>query len=64
MLPELLETDFLCFLFFLSSGPIPNGADAVIQVEDTVEVESAASGQKRIRMLKQVLQGLDIRPVV
>ncbi|KAL1558303.1 calnexin Cnx1 [Salvia divinorum] len=49
--------------YVTTGGPIPNGADAVIQVEDTVEVESAASGQKRIRVLKQVSQGLDIRPV-
>lgn len=50
--------------FFLGSGPIPNGADAVVQIEDTVQVESAAAGQKRVRVLKQVTQGLDIRPVV
>ncbi|XP_042067030.1 molybdopterin biosynthesis protein CNX1-like [Salvia splendens] len=49
--------------YVTTGGPIPNGADAVIQVEDTVPVESAASGQKRICVLKQVSQGLDIRPV-
>ncbi|KAK4408357.1 Molybdopterin biosynthesis protein CNX1 [Sesamum angolense] len=42
-------------------GPIPDGADAVVQVEDTIPVESA--DPKRVRILKQVAQGLDIRPV-
>lgn len=46
------------------SGPIPYGADAVVQVEDTVLVESAAVGPKRVCVLKQVAQGFDIRPVV
>lgn len=55
-----IQIDFALF----GSGPIPNGADAVIQVEDTAEVESAAAGPKRVRVLKQVTQGLDIRPVV
>ncbi|XP_057782155.1 molybdopterin biosynthesis protein CNX1 [Salvia miltiorrhiza] len=49
--------------YVTTGGPIPNGADAVIQVEDTVQVESASAGQKRVRVLKQVTQGLDIRPV-
>lgn len=49
--------------YVTTGGPIPNGADAVIQVEDTAEVESAAAGPKRVRVLKQVTQGLDIRPV-
>lgn len=58
---ERLEINFA---FFVCSGPIPNGADAVVQVEDTVQVESAGASQKRVRVLKQVVQGLDIRPVV
>lgn len=50
--------------FSFGSGPIPNGADAVVQVEDTVQVEIAGAVKKRVRVLKQVVQGLDIRPVV
>ncbi|KAI3461199.1 hypothetical protein Pfo_017862 [Paulownia fortunei] len=49
--------------YVTTGGPIPYGADAVVQVEDTVLVESAAVGPKRVRILKQVAQGLDIRPV-
>ncbi|KAH6774832.1 molybdopterin biosynthesis CNX1 protein / molybdenum cofactor biosynthesis enzyme CNX1 [Perilla frutescens var. hirtella] len=49
--------------YVTTGGPIPNGADAVVQVEDTVQVESATVGPKRVRVLKQVTRGLDIRPV-
>ncbi|CAA0824374.1 Molybdopterin biosynthesis protein CNX1 [Striga hermonthica] len=49
--------------YVTTGGPIPKGADAVVQVEDTVLLESAAGGPKRVRVLKQVAQGLDIRPV-
>ncbi|KAK4441378.1 Molybdopterin biosynthesis protein CNX1 [Sesamum alatum] len=47
--------------YVTTGGPIPDGADAVVQVEDTIPVESA--DPKRVRILKQVAQGLDIRPV-
>ncbi|GER31719.1 molybdopterin biosynthesis protein [Striga asiatica] len=49
--------------YVTTGGPIPKGADAVVQVEDTVLLESAAGAPKRVRVLKQVAQGLDIRPV-
>ncbi|PIN06131.1 Molybdopterin biosynthesis protein [Handroanthus impetiginosus] len=49
--------------YVTTGGPIPCGADAVVQVEDTELVESASGGPKRVRILKQVAQGLDIRPV-
>ncbi|KAK6144129.1 hypothetical protein DH2020_020949 [Rehmannia glutinosa] len=49
--------------YVTTGGPIPKGADAVVQVEDTVLAETASVGQKRVRVLKQVAQGLDIRPV-
>ncbi|EYU35987.1 hypothetical protein ABFS82_14G225400 [Erythranthe guttata] len=49
--------------YVTTGGPIPNGADAVVQVEDTLLVESAVGGPKRVRVLKQVAKGLDIRPV-
>ncbi|KAL2240012.1 UNVERIFIED_CONTAM: Molybdopterin biosynthesis protein CNX1 [Sesamum indicum] len=47
--------------YVTTGGPIPDGADAVVQVEDTIPVGSA--DPKRVRILKQVAQGLDIRPV-
>ncbi|XP_051142410.1 molybdopterin biosynthesis protein CNX1 [Andrographis paniculata] len=49
--------------YVTTGGPIPDGADAVVQVEDTAIVESESSDQKRVRILKQVSKGLDIRPV-
>lgn len=48
----------------ISTGaPVPAGADAVIQVEDTELVEKAADGkeEKTIRILKQPHVGQDIR---
>lgn len=45
-------------------GPIPNGADAVVQVEDTELIESALVESKRVRVLVKTSQGVDIRPVV
>lgn len=51
-------------LFLFPSGPIPVGADAVVQVEDTQLIESASVDSKRVRILKQIKQGVDIRPVV
>ena len=49
---------------FSLSGPIPDGADAVVQVEDTEGVEGISNGLKRIRVLKAANEGLHIRPVV
>ncbi|KAL8523000.1 hypothetical protein ACS0TY_013096 [Phlomoides rotata] len=49
--------------YVTTGGPIPYGADAVVQVEDTLLVESPSIGPKRVKVLKQVSQGLDIRPV-
>ncbi|GFP97590.1 molybdopterin biosynthesis protein cnx1 [Phtheirospermum japonicum] len=49
--------------YVTTGGPIPKGADAVVQVEDTASVESVGVGPKRVRVLKQVAPGFDIRPV-
>ncbi|EPS66354.1 hypothetical protein M569_08423, partial [Genlisea aurea] len=49
--------------YVTTGGPIPHGADAVVQVEDTAPSENATSGTKQVRVLKQVARGLDIRPV-
>ncbi|KAE8656717.1 Molybdopterin biosynthesis protein CNX1 [Hibiscus syriacus] len=43
-------------------GPIPDGADAVVQVEDTEQVK-APSGTKCVRILVKTSKGVDIRPV-
>ncbi|KAL0437130.1 UNVERIFIED_CONTAM: Molybdopterin biosynthesis protein CNX1 [Sesamum radiatum] len=47
--------------YVTTGGPIPDGADAVVQVEDTIPVHNV--DPKRARILKQVPQGHDIRPV-
>ncbi|KAK4490587.1 hypothetical protein RD792_001271 [Penstemon davidsonii] len=58
MVPSAAES-----ILILGQGPIPDGADAVVQVEDTVSVESEAVNSKQVRILKQITRGLDIRPV-
>lgn len=45
-------------------GPIPDGANAVVQVEDTELIENASTGSRMVRILKQTSPGVDIRPVV
>ncbi|KAL8201785.1 hypothetical protein R6Q57_010932 [Mikania cordata] len=49
--------------YVTTGGPIPDGADAVVQVEDTEEIETASSEPKRVRILVKVNAGVDIRPV-
>lgn len=46
------------------SGPIPDGADAVVQIENTELVADTSDGVKHVRVLVRVPQGLDIRQVV
>ncbi|XP_076941592.1 molybdopterin biosynthesis protein CNX1-like [Bidens hawaiensis] len=46
--------------YVTTGGPIPDGADAVVQVEDTELVQSEP---KRVRVLVKVNKGVDIRPV-
>lgn len=45
-------------------GPIPDGADAVVQVEDTEGIENTSGESKRVKILVQTSKGVDIRPVV
>lgn len=54
----------ISLVFFVGSGPIPDGADAVVQVENTEIVNDASDGTKRVRILVQTTKGNDIRPVV
>lgn len=46
--------------YVTTGGPIPEGADAVVQVEDT---EQILGEPKRVKILVQASQGVDIRPV-
>ncbi|KAK4741939.1 hypothetical protein SAY87_025527 [Trapa incisa] len=49
--------------YVTTGGPIPDGADAVVQVEDTELVKDSSDGQKRVRILGKTSKGSDIRPV-
>lgn len=48
----------------VGSGPIPDGADAVVQVEDTEKVNNSSDEVERVKILVKTIQGNDIRPVV
>ncbi|KAK4855344.1 hypothetical protein QYF36_006283 [Acer negundo] len=49
--------------YVTTGGPIPDGADAVVQVEDTEQIKDAAVESKRVRIFVQTSKGVDIRPV-
>ncbi|XP_071723301.1 molybdopterin biosynthesis protein CNX1-like [Rutidosis leptorrhynchoides] len=49
--------------YVTTGGPIPDGADAVVQVEDTEPVKFDCKEQKRVQILVQTSRGTDIRPV-
>ncbi|XP_049932527.1 molybdopterin biosynthesis protein CNX1 isoform X2 [Nymphaea colorata] len=49
--------------YVTTGGPIPEGADSVVQVEDTELVADTSSVVKRVNILVAASQGQDIRPV-
>ncbi|KAL3518670.1 hypothetical protein ACH5RR_021259 [Cinchona calisaya] len=49
--------------YVTTGGPIPDGADAVVQVEDSELLENAPAEPKKVRILKQINPGVDVRPV-
>ncbi|TMW95672.1 hypothetical protein EJD97_008502 [Solanum chilense] len=49
--------------YVTTGGPVPDGADAVVQVEDTESISVASAEGKRVRILKQTSPGVDIRAV-
>lgn len=54
-------------VYITTGSPVPDGADAVVKIEDTSSVEGdarAASSQEReVNILKAVKAGQNIRPV-
>ncbi|PQQ14075.1 molybdopterin biosynthesis protein CNX1 [Prunus yedoensis var. nudiflora] len=50
--------------YVTTGGPIPDGADAVVQVEDTEQIEGLSLEPRKVRILAQTSKGVDIRPVV
>nr|GME06456.1 molybdopterin biosynthesis protein CNX1 [Ipomoea batatas] len=49
--------------YVTTGGPIPDGADAVVQVENTELLLDASNESKQVRILKGTSPGVDIRPV-
>lgn len=50
--------------YVTTGGPVPDGANAVVQVEDTELMEnSSGESTRRVQILKQTSPGVDIRPV-
>ncbi|KAJ0087353.1 hypothetical protein Patl1_07154 [Pistacia atlantica] len=49
--------------YVTTGGPIPDGADAVVQVEDTEEIKDGNVKFRRVRILAKTSKGFDIRPV-
>ncbi|KAM0866750.1 hypothetical protein ACQ4PT_042426 [Festuca glaucescens] len=49
--------------YVTTGGPIPDGADAVVQVEDTEQLAAAPDGAKRVRISARVAEGHDVRSV-
>lgn len=49
--------------YVTTGGPVPEGADAVVQVEDTEQITSNPNELKRVKILVQTKTGVDIRPV-
>jgi gephyrin len=50
--------------YVTTGGPIPDGADAVVQVEDTKVIGDVSTESKRVKILIQTKKGTDIRRVV
>ncbi|KAG2449667.1 hypothetical protein HYH02_005196 [Chlamydomonas schloesseri] len=49
--------------YITTGAPVPPGADAVVQVEDTEKLPDGEGGQRRVRICKAAKAGQDIRPV-
>ncbi|GLI59317.1 hypothetical protein VaNZ11_001172 [Volvox africanus] len=49
--------------YITTGAPVPEGADAVVQVEDTERLPSGPDGEHRVHIKKAAKFGQDIRPV-
>lgn len=51
--------------YITTGGHVPAGADAVVQIENTLPLPDGPNGQKRVKIVKAPNKpGEDIRPVV
>lgn len=64
IIATLLLSHVTCFHTANAGAPIPNGADAVVQIEDTEVVARDDSGNvSLVKILKGAAVGQDIRKV-
>ncbi|VFQ94075.1 unnamed protein product [Cuscuta campestris] len=49
--------------YITTGGPVPDGADAVVQVEDTKLLLDSSNKSRQVRILKGTSPGVDIRPM-
>lgn len=61
VVPEPLRPGTVAYIG--TGGPVPDGADAVVQVEDTEFLGAGPSGARRVRINKAAPPGCDIRKV-
>lgn len=59
--PPVLQPGTVAYIG--TGGPVPEGADAVVQIEDTATLPDAEDGSTRVRINLAAQPGLDIRPV-
>lgn len=53
-----VERDFPCLVYrpvAASGAPVPHGADAVVQIENTEQLPDRQDGEKRIKIVKVFL---------
>ncbi|GBG65813.1 hypothetical protein CBR_g53784 [Chara braunii] len=50
-------------VYITTGGPVPEGADAVVQVENTLPVSSVGNGEHCVQIVVGAQKGQDIRPV-
>ena len=51
-------------IFFFFTGPIPEGADAVVPIENVEQIKDTYGGVKFVKIFVGASPGLNIRPVV
>lgn len=52
-----------CIARITTGAPLPEGADAIVQVEDTLLLPDKQDGRELVKIEKQVVGGHDVRPV-
>ena len=61
MAPQQLQPGTVAYIG--TGGPLPEGSDAVVQIEDTEFLGVGPDGQKRVSIKKAVAPGYDVRQV-